>query len=73
MFLWRQGFKKDIPFRAEFSKVFHSLHIMQLWESFLITIYIKEKLLWRVFSDAQIYGYSNMFYEWFYCYVQLAE
>lgn len=35
------GFEKDILFRAECSNVFHSLHIVQLWVSWLITIYYK--------------------------------
>lgn len=38
--LW-EGFDKGISFRAECSKVSHSLHIVQLWTSVLSTIYCK--------------------------------
>lgn len=39
---------EGILFRAECAKVSHSMHIFQLWVSFLITIKCKKKLLWWV-------------------------
>lgn len=48
--------KEDIPFRAEYSKISHSLCVAQLWFSVSITICYKKKLSWHGFPDR----YSNM-------------
>lgn len=36
---WWEGFEEDISFRAEYSKVSHSLHLVQLWVSVFIPVY----------------------------------
>lgn len=56
--LWGERYGIDIPFKAEYSKVSHSLHVDHLWSSMLISIYFK-KCLWWGLSDAMIYGYRN--------------
>lgn len=57
--LWGEKYGIDIPFKAEYSKVFHSLHVNHLWSSVLISIYCKKKCLWWGLSDVKIYGHRN--------------
>jgi hypothetical protein len=57
---WVEGCDRDIPFRAECSKVSHSLHIIWLWVSIFIPIYCRRKLLWWWLSKTLIYEYSRM-------------
>lgn len=52
-------FNKDIIFNIKYSTVSHSLHIMQVWVTVLITIYCKKELLWWEVSNVLIYGYNN--------------
>lgn len=48
-----------IPFRAEHSEVFYSLHIDQLWVSVLTSIYCR-KSLWFGLRDGLTYEYSKI-------------
>lgn len=48
------------PFRTEYSKVSHSLYIVQLWVSLLIPIYCSKKLTWCSLREALIYGFIIM-------------
>lgn len=67
---WGEVFIKDIPFRAECSKV--TLPIVQLWVC-VNYLYYKEKLLRWGLNDALLCGYSNMFLRVVLCYIPLAE
>jgi hypothetical protein len=55
-----EGSDVDIPFKAEWSKFSHYLHIVQLQVSVLITIYCKKDLFWRGVIHSLIYEYSNL-------------
>lgn len=50
----------DITFRAESSKVSHSLHNIYVCVSVIITIYLKKKLLLWGMRHVLAYGYKNM-------------
>jgi hypothetical protein len=41
----REGFDGDTPFQNECSRVFHSLHIVQVWVFVFVSIYSKRKLM----------------------------
>lgn len=56
----RGGCDKDISLRGEYSKVSHSLYIVILWVSVLITIGCKKKFPWWRLSEVMIYVYNNI-------------
>lgn len=73
--LWRDGFDKDIPFRIECSRGFHSLHIVWLWISALYGfVYCRRKLLWCWLRKWLISEYSRMLWGSIYLsFILLAE
>lgn len=55
--LWGERFGEDVLIKAEYYKVPHFLHTVQLWVSAFTLIYCRRNLFWWWLSDIQIYEY----------------
>lgn len=55
---WGEGYEGDISFKAEYSKVSYSLHIVNLWLVVLVLISCERKIIWWYPRKALIYKYT---------------